>query len=255
MPPMLPAPLIFTRNRTIRRWVRGVWKRILKGLHGDPVVQTRLGLRLLLDLNNSIDKYLAAFDEWENDRIEYLLASAATARTDAGLGAKAQMIFVDVGAHWGLYAMLAHKTGLFSDIIAFEPEAKRAHQFRANMFLNDLGREINLIEAAVSDQVGELELGFGGQITDDAEAKTETIKAVVADQVIDLKDGLLVAKIDVEGFEAVALAGMKRLLSENKAFLQVEIWEENVAQILPLLEGWGYTRVKEIGHDHYFQNY
>ena len=48
-------------------------------------------------------------------------------------------VFLDVGAHWGLYALLAHRTRQFERIVAFEPDPANYAQLQANLFLNDAG--------------------------------------------------------------------------------------------------------------------
>lgn len=247
---MRPAPAFLARNRIIRRWTRGLWVALLKARHGDRVVQERMELRLELDLTNPIDKYVAAFDAWENDRLEYLLATAVELdRPDVS------SLFVDVGAHWGLYSLRAWKTGMFDRIVAFEPEPARARQFRANMRLNDVGAEIELIEAAASDVAGTLGLGREGRITSDAAEHARAIEAVVPDGYFEARDTLVIAKIDVEGFETRALRGLHGLLTGNRGFVQVEIWAENEAGVLPLMDSLGYGRIHAIGHDHYFTNF
>jgi FkbM family methyltransferase len=202
---------------------------------------------------------VAAFDEWENDRLDYLFEMAGTLLPESEESPRGERssraVFVDVGAHWGLYSLRAWSSGLFDRIIAFEPEPHRADQFRANMVLNGASQAIEFIQAAAADRVASLELAADGLIVDSPSPGTESIRSVVPDDVIDTRAAVLVMKIDIEGFEDRAISGMRRLLTGNRGFLQVEVWEENLDSVVPLLEELEYRQVHDIGHDRYFRNF
>ena len=94
-------------------------------------ISHRMGLELLLDAGNLIDRVLLSGAEWEGEQLRFL--------EDLSRGMKqpgARMIFLDIGAHWGLYALRMHKTGFFNSITAFEPDPFNFAQLEAQLFLN-----------------------------------------------------------------------------------------------------------------------
>ncbi len=54
-------------------------------------------------------------------------------------------MFLDVGAHWGWYALLAHKEGVFDEVIAVEPDPTNYGQLQANLVLNDFAGQIQTL--------------------------------------------------------------------------------------------------------------
>ncbi len=83
----------------------------------------------------------------------------------------------------------------------------------------------------------------------------KVIPAVRVDDLSDMKDGFVVAKIDVEGFEDKALDGMATLLANNRCYLQIEVFDDNLDNITRKMAGLGFTKVAEVGNDRYFKNY
>ena len=73
------------------------------------------------------------------------------------------------------------------------------------------------------------------------------------DSVFDFAGRNIAVKIDVQGHELAALKGMANLLSRNKAFLQVEIEEENTHSLNYLIQS-GFRCTHYIGWDFYFAN-
>ena len=104
---MRAAPVFLMDIPFFKKGVRGIWKRLHWLIHGRYFVDQRMGLDLLFDLHNATDKYMVAFERHENAQIDYLLT---TARSLINEGEKA--IFLDVGAHWRLYALPAWKSNL-----------------------------------------------------------------------------------------------------------------------------------------------
>ena len=129
---MRAAPGFLMDVPVVKKRVRGLWKRLHWLMHGRYFVDQRMGLYLLFDLHNSMDKYLVAFDRHENEQVDHLFTAA---RDFISEGETAT--FLDVGAHWGFYALLAWKSKLFADVIAIEADVRNARQLEANLFLND----------------------------------------------------------------------------------------------------------------------
>jgi hypothetical protein len=86
--------------------LRGVVRLLLAGwanlFYGRYLVERRQGLTLLLDRSNAVDWQLHTAGSWEPER----------AHCPDGA------VFLDVGAHWGFYALMAHRKGWFERIVA-----------------------------------------------------------------------------------------------------------------------------------------
>src|SRR4051812_3979529 len=102
--------------------LRGVVRLALEGwgrlFHGRYMLEKRLGLRLLLDQENAIDRQIFISGAWEPDCVDMLFRLIEQERQRH----KGEAVFLDVGAHWGLYSLLAWKTGHFDRVVAFEPD-------------------------------------------------------------------------------------------------------------------------------------
>ena len=116
-------------------------------------------------------------------------------------------VFVDVGAHVGVYTLWA--IDLDADVIAFEPVPEFVAALRENLALNKKSAEI--VECALSDHPGTMfmspQLGGASHLEGDRvdEAMVE-VRVMTLDDALRGRrvDGL---KIDVEGAERRVLAG------------------------------------------------
>lgn len=123
-------------------------------------------------------------------------------------------LFIDIGANVGIYSVYAADLG--AEVIAVEPVHSEA--LRENLRLNDF--EIPIIEAAVSNEIGEVEFLLdldqqNAMASASAPGKTATVPTTTVDQILDGRSARLV-KVDVEGFERFVIEGMSRSLSEGR---------------------------------------
>lgn len=79
------------------------------------------------------------------------------------------------------------------------------------------------------------------------------VGAVTADSLLNFRGRNIAVKIDVERREISVFDGMARLFSENKIFLQVEIWSGGEAAIYYLMKR-GFRLIYHVGDDFYFIN-
>lgn len=139
-------------------------------------------------------------------------------------------IFVDVGAHVGLYTLRAAK--LCKEVIAIEPNVASAEGLRINIGLNGLNN-VNVLECAISDEDGEKDF----YCEDPATASTldtglgiprnivwtKKVPIRKLDTIIDNKNrNELIIKIDIEGGEEKAIRGCERLIRECSPVFIVE---------------------------------
>lgn len=131
-------------------------------------------------------------------------------------------VFLDVGANIGTSALPALR--YFERVLAVEAEPLNARQLRANAALNQLQERVTVVEAACSDEPGEVELRLsagkhGGHSIRSAKPGSTmlTVRATTIDQVI-AEHGLQPVDLglvwmDVEGYEDRVLAGAAAVLA------------------------------------------
>ncbi|NDJ35379.1 MAG: FkbM family methyltransferase [Chloroflexi bacterium] len=155
----------------------------------------------------------------------------------------------DVGAYHGIYALTAAALNPAAHVAAFEPLSLNARILRANNVLN--GSRVDVVQAAVSDRVGEAAFGFNpgrapssGLIAADNRPEQElvplTTLAVYCEQAG--LPGFDLLKIDVEMHEPQVLRGM----GAGRPILLIEVLSDAVgAQIAELLPDYLYYWIDE----------
>jgi FkbM family methyltransferase len=83
---------------------------------------------------------------------------------------------------------------------------------------------------------------------------THRVRQVRFDDEFSIAGKTLVIKMDVEGSEFHALAGMQRTLRGNACYLQVELYSDRIDELKALFTGLGYRYLKTSYIDHYFTN-
>lgn len=244
--------------------LRGVVRRALAGwaklFYGRYLVEGRQGLTLLLDRTNAVDSELHTSGVWEPESVGRLFSLADKERGHCPDGA----VFLDVGAHWGFYALLARAKGWFERIVAFEPDPANYAQLQANLFLNDAATAIEAMKLAASDRAAIFGLEVdsrnrGGAHLVEAARDTVTCQAVRLDSVLDFAGKLLVVKMDVENHEEAALDGLLALLAKNHCVLQIEVWtgaesldDDRPRRVIERLAKIGIRHVDTFDSDYFF---
>ena len=218
----------------------------------------RLGLRLLLNYANYVDRLLIIHEPYEAAQIDHLLREADRQPFD---------LFIDVGANLGLYALLMAGTGRFGDIVAFEPDPRNYRQLVTNIAINGLASEIRLFACGLSDrdaranflQAHERSTGMS-RVGATAAAGTRRGRYTAIRVPVIRFDGhftcngrRVMIKIDVEGHELQVIDGMQRLLEGNDCLLQVEVFDDGVGQVDARLAGLGYLNYASFGHDRLYR--
>ncbi len=135
---------------------------------------------------------------------------------------KDNTLFIDIGAHYGYYTLLAHKRYPKSKIIAFEPVPENFEILKRNVELNQISNA-ELYNLAVSNKDGLARFNVA-----EASSKSGFYESPLAKTCKEIEvrtvclDSLFketphvptVVKIDTEGHEPYVLQGMKRLLKE-----------------------------------------
>jgi FkbM family methyltransferase len=167
--------------------------------------------------------------------------------------------FVDVGANYGFYSLLAAVWNPHLEILSFEPVPQIYRGLTKNIALNRLENRVSAYQVALSDRSGNAsfylprsesrDLETTGTLVADSwqsrkhspEIDVETVRfddfARTRRMQVDL------VKIDVEDFEASVLAGMEQTIRRDRPFIVCEILprahrNERTKQ---MIESLGYT--------------
>ncbi|MDA9009110.1 FkbM family methyltransferase [Alphaproteobacteria bacterium] len=173
-------------------------------------------------------------------------------------------VFVDIGANVGFYSLRASQIlGASGTILAIEPNPVTFDRLRTNFSMNDVKATVILEQIGVGEGEGELELVLHpdnlGEASAFAEFAGEKIKVPSRslNQVLDLHgiERIDVLKIDIEGFEDVAL--MPFLRSNSSARLPKTIVIEKSedrwrSDLLGQLMSLGYRHGISTKNNHVF---
>ena len=139
------------------------------------------------------------------------------------------MTFVDVGANWGYYTLVAaHLVARTGRVVSLEPHPGLYRVLEGNVRRNNLSHVVTL-NVAASDRPGRLALNeydpasgnfgvsrldpSGGDVTRGCEVDAADLDHLLEQAGVDVID---LMKIDVEGAEGLAVAGLKRKLGSFK---------------------------------------
>ncbi|TWA62576.1 FkbM family methyltransferase [Azospirillum brasilense] len=169
------------------------------------------------------------------------------------LGTSARVVF-DIGAYTGIYALAAARAAPMAHILAVEPVPANLARLEKNIRANGCDR-VRAVHAAVLDRPGEVVLRqtaakefltSGASILNRAPSEgcvEEAVPGITGGGLLDLVGETTVdlVKIDVEGAEALVLAGMRDLLERGGPDLLIEcLDDDHAAQVDRILRPLGY---------------
>jgi FkbM family methyltransferase len=182
--------------------------------------------------------------------------SAVAARLRPG------MCVLDIGAHEGLYTLLAARlVSPGGTVHAFEPSPRERARLKENIALNKLANVhvhenavgaaagTALLHVAVADYAGHNTMGAFGYATTTLESSVEV--EVVSLDLFASQNALPhvdLLKIDVEGSETSVLRGARALLRKHRPVILVEAQDatlhpagSSVGELIGILEAEGYS--------------
>jgi FkbM family methyltransferase len=171
--------------------------------------------------------------------------------------------FLDIGSCWGVYSLRLANIFKNLRILAFDPIQKNIDRLISSIKKNKL-KNIKTYKIAIGDKKGTVKLGAtedyspNFKINESRQVITEHSKINLIDNLIFLKNKKIICKIDTETFEVKVIKGAKKLLKNNKCFLQIEIVESNKNKVINFLKKIGYKLISNnINNkgDYFFSNF
>ena len=239
----------------VEQTCRKLYSATLRRLGLMPHVMRAQGARFRVDTTDYIDQCIAFDGMWEGPQLDQLADVCGKRRIDC---------FLDVGANAGFYSIMFAVKKLADRIIAFEPDPGNYARLLANLALNDLTGRVEAVPLALGDRASEVTLYEGakwnrGESTiaePDQTPKEVTFRVQQArfDDLYKLAGQNIIVKMDVEGYEFHALAGMERTLKDNACYLQVELYSDRLEELKALFARFGYRFLRTEYIDHFFTN-
>ena len=172
---------------------------------------------------------------------------------------KTPKLFFDVGAHVGLWTMMAHRAG-FKEIRAFEPNPKTF----ACLEKNTEGLEsISVFNYGIAERAGEMELvedhaGNSGaisvkEVTDESITRIK-VRHINYDNIgisqahLEIKPHETLVKIDTEGMESQCVLGMEQVINALRPVVIVE--QRRNYDALGILQQLGMEVVRSVRSDY-----
>jgi FkbM family methyltransferase len=164
------------------------------------------------------------------------------------------MLLFDVGAHFGVFSLVAAHFG--GRAVAVDPSPTATRMIGVQAALNGLADRIEIVRAAVGDTVGSLNLLGSGVFSDGyfkmvkgrSRRELTEFPATRVDELSTRFGAPTHIKVDVEGYEAAVLRGARQTLKDNSPILFLELHNEMVTSeggdphaLLDMLDRLGYT--------------
>lgn len=154
-------------------------------------------------------------------------------------------VIYDIGANVGFYSILAaHLTGPGGKVYAFEPLGRNVNFIRRHAALNRF-THIEVFEAAVSDQDGEVFFDPGASIATGHISDTGTVRVrqLCLDHLLAAGEILPPAtiKVDVEGAEYRVFMGAQKLIETHQPLIFLDTHGRDVHELtIKFLKAYGY---------------
>lgn len=205
-----------------------------------------------IKINTNPTSYISKQLFWNgSDNYEFTLLFKKIIKTSSS--------FIDIGANFGYYSLLAAKLNKEIKVHCFEPSPGPLQYLNENVKLNSLENKISIYNLALSDQKGKLDfhvvenkkfsnfLNLSGEHnTGSKKLKNSTqivVESVTLDSLFLSKNIKFVdlIKIDVEGAEHLVIQGAKSIIQECKPIIICEILkQENATYIQSELKQMGF---------------
>jgi len=195
------------------------------------------GINFKLDLNYFIDRrfYLAGYDDDVINHLNNLIKKHNF------------NYFIDIGSCWGLYSLRISKENPNISILSFDVFKKNIDRLNSMKIQNNF-KNITTYNLAIGEnrriEKFSVDEDYSPNYAKDLDGKfTIEVQQDYIDNLIDIKNNLIVIKIDVERSELEVLKGAKNLIKNNKCFIVLETFGRQEKVVLNYLKQYGYKIV------------
>jgi FkbM family methyltransferase len=144
------------------------------------------------------------------------------------------MLLFDLGAHFGIFSLVAAHFG--GRAVAVDPSPIATKMVARQIHLNGWDNLVTVLEAAVSDTPGNVQMlsagvfsdGYFKMVQDRPKSELTETLALTVDQLTERFGMPTHMKIDVEGHEAAVLRGAEKTLREGSPMIFLELHNEMV---------------------------
>jgi FkbM family methyltransferase len=133
-------------------------------------------------------------------------------------------VFVDIGANVGVMSLNAALTvGPSGKVISFEPDEDNARLFLRGVFESKFQDFVRLYRFALSDSQSIFSMAGGSNANlVPASTPVRLVQAIRGDDVLTQEPRIDFMKLDIEGYEPLALRGLERTVAKNKPLVLCE---------------------------------
>lgn len=182
---------------------------------------------------------------------------------------KADFTVVDIGANLGYFSKNFARLANQGKIISIEPvpvffETLKRFMKKFNhveLYNAALGNEVGTITMVLPETDGMIRTGLPHIAESEEEKKkhrTQEVAIVKGSELLKDLDRLDYIKCDIEGYELNVFQELKPVLQKHKPYVQIEIAEKNLTEMLELFSELGYTQfgikdfkfIQELGKQH-----
>ena len=242
---------ILSKIPILNKLISSLGVRLLKLLNKNRGYYKINGINMFLDFLDPIDREIIITKKYEIKEISTLNKLIDANKTN---------YFIDVGANCGFYSLNISLKYKDLNILAFEPNIDAYQKFNKTLEGNiDKFQNIKIYNYGLSDKKSKLKMrskikhGYvqtGGSTIHDGETYNDVsiydADFELGDEKLKLINSNLAIKIDVEGHEYSVLLGLKKLLTNNKCILQIEIFNDNFEKSNNFLVNNNFKKISEI---------
>jgi FkbM family methyltransferase len=223
-----------------------IGKRILKSLMGTATVSINTEG---FEVNGSFE-HRHYLDALQRGKVEAFMVKLFRSVVQPG------MVVLDIGGFVGWYTLLAaREVGPHGKVFVFEPDPRNYALLIQNLRENGFSDRVVPVPKAVSDRIGTVSFFMheGDQsrsslIPSNREVAKTNVESIILDEYLANEIKIDVIKMDIEGAELHALAGMERILA--RADVALKMFVECNPLSLQLAGGSAQTlirRLRELG--------
>ena len=255
---MIRKIIIFLYSfKVFKRIVPSLIRKLYFSTNGNTIFLDDFKINLFLA--SSIDREIYLKNEYEKDQLDFVKKEMLIQKYD---------YFFDIGAYIGYYSLSLSK--LVTKTVAFEPNQQNFQRLSKNVEINNFN--ISCHNLGCSDSKNKVKLWYtdknkrgGSSILQDFDKEInkydktkllfEQIETDKLDNLYPIKDKKIFFKIDVERHELKVLKGSSNIISNNKCYLQIEIFPHLQDEILSFLNTNNFKLLHRINNDFYLKNF